>query len=840
MPRVDTTPTMTNSLPIRTPSDLRDRLDAMGSAELGARQRDADRLIESDRVTYNVTSGFDAGVRSWALDPIPALISADDWSRLGRGLQQRAVLLDLVLADLYGPRRIVSEGLVPPEVVFGHDGFLRSSDEIRIPGEHQLFHVAFDVGHDESGRDLVIADRTQAPSGIGYALENRIVVSRVLPDLYSDAEVVRLAPFFRTLRASLQTVAPPDVEHPRIVVMTPGPRSKTSFEHAFLASYLGYPLVQGSDLRVRDGRVWMRTLGRLEPVHVILRRVDAEWCDPLELSPDSQLGVPGLSEACRLGNVSVVNTLGSGVLENPGLIPFLPGLAAALLGEELRLESVPTWWCGEKGPRRHVLANLDRLVVKPLSSSDPTSGLASSARSSPVAGWSLTTAELDSLRDRIEAEPYRWVGQEAAAVGTVPTLAGAELEPRRSVVRAFAVSAGDAYSVMPGALTRIASSRDDVWIANQAGTRSKDTWVLTSGPERLTGFWLESSDASIRIEPETSMSSRAAENLFWLARYAERAEDLVRQLRVASDRLTEFAPGANPAGTECIEVLLRALTLTTGAYPGFVGDGAEMRLANPGPEVRALVNDVGREGSVAHAVRRMLDAAAEVRDQLSPDTWLVVGDLDRHLTSLDPHLPVAAATGALARTMQALLALAGLAAESMVRDDGWQFLEVGRRIERGIQLCSLLSATLTDRRDDATDSLVLESVLTAAESIITYRRRYRSRARVETLLDLLLLDDANPRSLAHQVDRLAGAVSAMPLPSRHEATAGDLVRDLAGSIRLLDTNLMARATHHERREDLAAFLGTSASKLRALADALDTAHFAHQLPQRAAFAGGAA
>jgi uncharacterized circularly permuted ATP-grasp superfamily protein/uncharacterized alpha-E superfamily protein len=822
---------MPTTLPIRTPSDLLDRLSQMGASELGVRQRDADQLIENDHVTYNVTSGVDAGVRSWAIDPIPVLISADDWSQLGRGLAQRAALLDLVLADLYGPRRIIAEGLVPPEVVFGHDGFLRSGDEIRIPGEHQLFHVAFDVGRDDSGHEVVIADRTQAPSGVGYALENRIVVSRVLPDLYGDAEVVRLAPFFRTLRSSLQAVAPPGTEHPRIVVMTPGPWSETAFEHAFLASYLGYPLVQGADLRVRDGRVWMRTLGRLEPVHVILRRVDDQWCDPLELRPDSQLGAPGLSEAARLGNVSVVNTLGSGVLENPGLVPFLPGLASALLGEDLRLESVATWWCGDESSRRHVLAHLERLVVKPLSSGEDAS---------PVVGWSLRADELDGLRARIQAEPYRWVGQEAAAVGTVPTLSGGELESRPSVIRAFAVSAGDSYSVMPGALTRIASNRDDVWISNQDGARSKDTWVLASGPERLTGFWLESSEASIRIEPETSMSSRAAENLFWLARYAERAEDLVRQLRVASDRLTEFGPGVNPAGTECTQVLLGALTLTTGAYPGFAGEGAAARLDDPGPEVRALVNDPDREGSVAYSVRRMLDAAAEVRDQLSPDTWLVVGDLDRHLTSLDRHLPVAAATGALARTMQALLALSGLAAESMVRDDGWQFLEAGRRIERGTQLCALLSATVTSQRGDATDSLVLESVLTAAESIITYRRRFRSRARVETVLDLLLLDDANPRSLAYQVDRLARAVSAMPDPVHEGADLDALVRELVQSIRLADTDAMERAAEWERRTELAMFLETSIARLNDLAAAIDVTHFAHQLPQRAAFAGGGA
>jgi uncharacterized alpha-E superfamily protein len=463
----------------------------------------------------------------------------------------------------------------------------------------------------------------------------------------------------------------------------------------------------------------------------------------------------------------------------------------------------------------------------------------SSARgASAVAGWSLTGDELDDLRRRIEDEPHGWVGQAPSTVGTQPAVAGGSIEDRRTVVRAFAVSAADSYSIMPGALTRIAPGPDDTWVSNQEGARSKDTWVLASEPERLTGFWLEPSEASIRFEPETSMSSRAAENLFWLSRYAERAECLVRQLRVASDRITEFAPGVSPAGTACTDVLLGALTSTTGTHPGFAGEGAAARLADPGPEIRALVNDVEREGSVVHSVRRMLDAAAVVRDQLSPDTWLVVGDLDRHLTSLDPHLPVAAATGALARTMQALLALSGLAAESMVRDDGWQFLEAGRRIERGLQLCALLSATVATRRDDATDSLVLESVLTAAESIITYRRRYRSRARVDTVLDLLLLDAGNPRSLAYQVDRLDRAVSAMPTHLDRGVDLDARVRELAQSVRLADTDAMERATDGDRRAELDAFLEPTIATLHALAADIDDAHFAHQLPQRPAFAAG--
>jgi uncharacterized circularly permuted ATP-grasp superfamily protein/uncharacterized alpha-E superfamily protein len=817
---------------IHTPSDLLDRISVMGAPELGSRLVEAERLIEGDRVTYNVTSGDAVGVRRWALDPVPYLLPGDEWSRLRAGLVQRSVLLDLLLSDLYGPRRVISEGLIPPEVIFGHAGFLRSCDEIRLPGDHQLFLAAFDLARDAAGRMVVLADRTQAPSGAGYALENRVVVSRVLPDLYGDADVVRLAPFFRALGASLQSVAPPDAEDPRIVVLTPGPWSETSFEHAFLASHLGYPLVQGVDLRVRDGRVWVRTLGRLEPVDVILRRVDAEWCDPLELRPDSGLGVPGLTEACRLGNVSVVNTLGSGVLENPGLLPSLPDLSRVLLGEELQLESVPTWWCGDPVSLQHVLARAGELVISTLSRTDERH---------PVAGWMLTRDALDDLRDRIAAEPHRWVGQELMTSSTAPTLTEAGIEERRAILRTFAVTAGDTYSVMPGGLTRIADADDATWVTNQAGARSKDTWVIAAGPEGLTGFWLEPPDSSIRIEPEMAMSTRAAENLFWLARYAERAEDLVRQLRVASDRLTEFAPGANTAGTEATRVLLTALTATTGTYPGFCGDDREARLASPGPEVRSLVNEVARDGSVAHSVRRMLDAAAEVRDQLSPDTWLVVGDLDRHLSALDPDLPVAAATGALARTMQALLALSGLAGESMVRDDGWQFLDAGRRIERALQLCELLDATVTVRRDEATDSLVLESVLTAAESIITYRRRYRSRAQVATVLDLLLFEASNPRSLSYQLTQLTRALGDMPAPFRGgRDRIDDLLRELTLAFRLVDSDVLAAVDTDGHRPALAAYLAEQRDLLRQLATALDGAHFGHQLPQRVGFGVGGA
>lgn len=806
-------------------STVAERLAAFGAAELSRRADESRRLLVDDWVSYNVSVDGTRSARPWTLDPVPTLIAADEWAHLDAGLAQRATLLDLVLTDLHGRRELLTSGILPPEVVYGHPGFLRACDQITLPGRHQLILAAFDLGRDVDGSWVVLGDRAQAPSGVGYALENRLVVSRVFPDIYRDAEVVRLAPFFRELRAALQQAAPPTDGPPTIVVLTPGGWSETFFEHGYLASYLGYPLVHGSDLRVRDGRVWMRSLGRLTPVDVILRRVDAEWCDPLELEPSSQLGVPGLLEACRLGSVSVVNTLGSGAIENPALLAFLPRIARALLGEDLALPSVETHWCGEPEGLRYVLDHLDELALKPVRRGDG---------GGTVLGWTLSADERRDLRARIEARPRDWVGQEAIPLGVAPTLVGEQLEPRRTVLRTFAVATDDGYALMPGGLTRVAPRPDEALITNQHGAWSKDTWVLAREPEQLTGFWLSPSSDMDIVRPAAVMSSRAAENLFWMSRYAERAEALVRHLRVVSDRISEFAPGTNPAGNTTVQVLLEALTRTTGVAPGFVGEDAAARLAAPVAEMLALLADSEREGSVAHSVRRMLDAATEVRDQLSSDTWLVFGHLDRDLAVTDRSHQVSAVTGALGNVMQALLALSGLAAESMVRDDGWQFMEAGRRIERALHLCSLLRATVTTRRDAATDSLVVESVLTTCDSIITYRRRYRSRAQIETMLDLLLLDAGNPRALAFQVDALVAATDAIPSdPDADRGPLGALLSDLSATVHLADTNALAAVdADSDALGRLDAYLANCADLLRAVSDELDVLHFTHQLPQR--------
>lgn len=782
-------------------------LSGLGMAELQRRRAEAGSLLD------------DQGITQWRIDPLPVVVTSDEWARIESAVVQRAELLNLVLADLYGPRDLLARGLLPPEVVYAHPGFLRACDQIRIPGGQQLFTLAVDLVRDRSGDTVVLADRAQTPTGVGYAIANRTVTSRVFPSLHRNAQVHRLAPFVRALRAGLESVAPDTAHEPRIVVLSPGPQSATAFEHEFLATSLGYSLVEAGDLTVRGGRVLVRSLGRLEGVDVILRRVDARRCDPLELEPDSTVGVPGLVEACRRGTVTVVNTLGSGVLENPAIMPFLPAIAQHLLGEDLSLPTVPTWWCGEPAGRSHVLTRLGDLLVRPI---------AGSGASGVIRGWEQTEGGLDDLRRQIAAQPHSWVGQERLDLASTPTLTARGLEAHSGVVRTFAVRGADSYVAMAGGLARVSVDAESAVSATN-GTLSKDTWVLATEPEPMTALWVASGPAVVPVEPAASMSSRAAEHLFWLGRHAQRAEDAVRLLRVVHDRRAEFQHAPNPAGTACLHALLAALTQVTGTFPGFVGDGSADRLAHPGEELQSVAVESGRKGTLAHSVQLVLDNAHAVRDQLSLDTWLVVSSLRRDLLD-QPTLGRAT----LGRVLSSLLALSGLGAESMVRDPGWRFMDAGRRIERALQMAALLRATVTVERDEPTDSLLLESILIAAESIITYRRRYRSRAQLATLLELVLLDADNPRSLVYQLDRLGEDLEAMPGADRGSrlSPAQVCLLETSTALRVVDTRDLARAGPAGSRPELDALLARVTEGLQATAGAIRAAHFAHLLPQR--------
>ncbi|MFI2753795.1 circularly permuted type 2 ATP-grasp protein [Cellulomonas sp. P22] len=825
---------------------LPDAADAPTDADLARFREQAARLLADHGVSHGADD-TEHGPSDWHLDPVPVIVHEHEWVTLEAALVQRAELLDAVLDDLYGPRLLLRDTLLPPELVLGHPGFLRAVHGLPAPGPRRLVLGATDLSRDPSGTWTSMLDLTQAPAGAGYAMEDRRVVARVLAGVYRQAPIQRIGPFFHALRLALADAAPAGIEEPRVVLLTAGPYSDTAFDQAYLASMLGLPMVEGSDLVVRDGRVWVQGVDGEEQVDVVLRRIDDDLCDPLELRSDSRLGVPGLVRALRAGTVGVVNPLGSSVLENAGLHAYLPRLARTVLGAELRLGSPTTFWCGEESARAHVLGRLDRLVLARTTPEHP-----------PVLGWTLSRAEREVLADKISAHPELWVGQEP--VGPVdPSLGSAQL-------RTFSVAHRGSYQVMRGGLARLTPAPVQPDITGTPRAVAKDVWVISSEPDSTPDAWVHGDPHTQRIP--TGLSARTAENLFWMGRYAERAEGTVRMIRAAVDRWEDYHRAPRSPGGGALAVLLAALDAHEprswagrGPGPAPVADRRDPAAREPGshdpapapnPDLRTLLLERWRPGTVAWSVRRLAEASAAVRDQLSQDTWLPLASMERALADDDGSVTGAgsvtgtgraSARGAgtetaglrpvLDRLLEALLAVAGIGAESMTLDTGWYFLDAGRRLERALDVVDSLDRTLTVRRTDDVDSLVVESVLLAHESILTYRRRNQSRASVATVLDLLLTDVTNPRSLAFQVARLRADLAAVPAPSEPVDQRDRLLQDVEDLLAELDTTALALASEDGRRERMADALESLRWRLRAAGDEIGRVHLAHPTPSRA-------
>ena len=804
-------------------SDLASELNAIGGAGLTGLTGRVERLLEDDGVTYTPVAdqGGDseapANPERWRLDPLPLVVEDAEWTRLEAGLIQRSTLLDAVLTDIYGDNKLIDNGLLPPELVFAHPDYLRPAHGITIPGAHQLFFHAVDICRGPTGDFLALGDRTQAPSGAGYAMADRRVVSRVLPDLFHRSAPRGLGAFFHTMRSALGSVAPNEAEDPRIVVLTPGTHSETAFDQAMLASLLGVPLVENADLTIRRGRLWMRSMGHFEPVDVVVRRVDANWSDPLDLKPGSRLGVVGLTEACRRGTVTVVNTLGSGVLESPGMSHFLPGIARAVLGESVKLPSVPTFWCGDDTERSHVTANLDHMVLRP------------TGHGKSVFPAMMSRAEQEEWRLRLDSEPTRWIGQELAPFSEAPMAAPGGLVAGQVSMRLFTVAHGSGYVAMPGSLGRVQGA--DLAVAGRGRSSvAKDVWIRSGrrdqADRREGRVWLYEGPLVQPDRPESTSSPRVLEDMFWLGRYAERTEDLTRLSVVAKERVDDFRFRPEHLGAGCVPVLLSALSAVTGT----TDSGPDM---DPLARIRDLLLDNSDNGSVAQSLSGLREAARSVRDQLSGDTWLVLGSTDRAIAELsdvagDDGITLSSTQDAVLASM---LAISGLASENMVRDPGWYFMDLGRRLERAQQVTALLLATLTKSHSSAVDSLVVESVLAATESGVTYRRRYRSRIQIATMLELLLLDGGNPRSLAYQVAAARADLRSLP-DSSGTSRPQRRLEDLEGTLRRSRPEELVEVDSTGRRPELQKLLDGLHDALRGIADAIAAQHFWHPTPMQ--------
>jgi uncharacterized circularly permuted ATP-grasp superfamily protein/uncharacterized alpha-E superfamily protein len=786
---------------------LFDQLQRSTPMQLAQRQALLTRQIQENGVTYNVYADPKGADRPWELDLLPHVIAADEWEQLSAGIAQRARLLNAVLADLYGPQRLIAEGLLPAELVFGHNNFLWPCQGISPPDGAFLHLYAVDLARTPDGRWWVTADRTQAPSGAGYALENRTIVSRAFPELYRDLKVQHLAGFFRTLQETLARQAPSDDEAPLVVVLTPGRFNESYFEHLYLARQLGYPLVEGGDLTVRDATVYLKTLSGLRRVHAIMRRLDDDFCDPLELRTDSALGVPGLLEAVRQGRVLVANALGSGVLESPGLLGFLPKINQYLFGEELILPSIATWWCGEAPVLAQALEKLPELLIKP---AFPSQSFA------PVFGRDLSEKQRQALAERMQTRPYAYVAQELAQLSQAPIwqAEGGQLQPRAIGMRVYAVASRDGYRVLPGGLTRVAGEADAEVVSMQRGGASKDTWVLGDRPPSGEQ-WKAQRNIGVHdlVRRDPYLPSRVVENLFWFGRYCERCDDSARLLRIM---LARYVDGDDPQALEAAVDLGERLNLLPEE-----GELPERLLA-------ALLGD-DWPFSLRSNLQRLQWAASQVRGKLSRENWQALVELQREAMALETEEPdFGELLDFLNRLVMSLAALSGFALDDMTRDEGWRFLMIGRRIERLQFLSGSLAAFL--RGAGTFDQAGLEWLLELGNSSITYRSRYLAVAQLIPVLDLLLLDEQNPHAVLFQLKLVTRTLKRLndDFGAPRETGLPQLVERLARfDLGCLENSLFGEASVRAAIEGLADLLQEIADASGQVSDRLALRHFAH-------------
>lgn len=787
------------------------RLTALSEGELARRREAARRLLREHGVTYNVYGSEEGIERSWSLDLIPFCIAPAEWASLERALIQRTRLLDRLLADLYGPQHALREGWIPPALVHGSGAFLRACHDLHPPGGRHLHLHAIDLARRPDGSWCVIADRTQAPSGSGYALENRIILSRVLPDEFAACSVARLAGFFAALRDGLRSAAARPNGAPNVVLLTPGPYNETYFEHAYLARYLGFPLVEGGDLTVRDRRVYLKTLEGLRPVDVILRRVDDTFCDPLELRADSFLGVAGLVDAARAGHVVVANALGAGLVESPALLPFLPAVCRHFLGQDLLLPSAHTWWTGLPGALDQALASPGRVVWK------RTFGGAAD----PVFGEELERADHERFLDRVRANPADYVAQERIELSTAPLWTGESWEPRPLVLRTYVAADGrGGYVAMPGGLTRFSPAPESPVVSAQRGGGSKDTWVFSDGPVDPVTL-LRPGGQIVRLErAPADVPSRVADNLYWLGRYAERLEHQSRLLRATVHRLSGETTHDGKAELDALVQVLVDL----GQLPDCFGDDApHEELAGA---LLGLVQQPNRPGSIRELLVRLRFITTAVRDRLSNDTWRIFQRLQADARIASGQATLEEVPGLLNTLVVDLAAFAGMEMENMTRGHAWRFLDIGRRVERGTNLLATVRAAL---QAAAGKPSVLGPLLEVADSVMTYRRRYFEQLHLATVLDLLLADESNPRSLAFQLETLHEHLDFLPRDRWLRAEPAEQRALMSISELLHAADLVAASARAEagERDDLADLLGRLMSGLFTVSDKLTHRYFSH-------------
>lgn len=793
-----------------------DHIGQDGIEDLNRRQEHLQRQIRDNGVTYNVYADAGTGQqRPWALDLFPMLIGPGDWAHIEKGVLQRAKLLNGIMCDLYGERDLLKRAMLPSALVQGHPGYLRAMQGVKPPGDTWLNIVAFDLAHGPDGQWWVVGQRTQAPSGLGYLLENRIAISRQFPKAFAGMKVQRLAASYSALVSGIKKMAP-EGENARIALLTPGPYNETYFEHAYLARYLGLTLVEGNDLTVRDQKLYLKTLKGLEPVHALIKRLDDEWLDPLELRADSSLGVPGLLQVLRAGNLLLANAPGSAPLESSALLGFLPAISRHLLGEELALPSLNTWWCGEDAALRAVLPKLKTSVIK---GTYPRSGVETTI------GQALSQSELDEWAGRMMRHPDEHTVQSWLPLSQTPTWTPTQqLAPRSAMLRVFALSDGpQSWRVLPGGLVRLAP-RGKLIAAMQRGGSSADCWVMTDGQVDRTSLLQSAPSTMALAHQDRPVTSRAAENLFWLGRYTERAENAIRLARIVLEHLDGEESGS-PALINWLSAMAEENSLVLPDVPSAAQSARVF--------ARSLVSSLSKPASaetpsfsVGYTLNALKGTASQVRERLSQGHWNLIERTasgfarDCEGLATDHEVSFTDALSALQNASDLLAAITGSQTDRMVRDNGWRMLSIGRHIERLTTLARALELGMEHGTLRETDGF--EAMVALFDSTITFHAQYQQRRDMVALLDLLVLNRDNPRSLAWVVQTLRARLA--------KAQDAELALGLPDS----DTWALAELSywrtdaegqrHYESLEALLNHCETSAAKL---SDDLTRLHFSH-------------
>lgn len=795
---------------------------------LAGRRRQAEGIIRKDGITYNVYGDPKGMDRPWALDLLPIILGQREWSHIEAGIRQRVTVLNHLLADIHGPQRLIHQRVVPPEFVMANPRFLRPCHGIAPPRAGHIVRYAADLVRDASGTWRVYSDRTQTPSGAGYALENRIVMARTFPNLIQDACVQRLASFFSCYCSALRAASPTRSDDPTIAMLTPGALNETYFEHVYLARYLGYPLVEGEDLAVRDNQLYMRTVEGLEQIDVALRLVDDAFCDPLELRRDSILGPIGLLQALRSGNVSVCNAVGSGALEVSALKAILPRLCRHLLGEELRLPCTQTYWGALPEHREVIAARLDEAPLFP--------AFLSRAINDP-------NEHPEARRQRWSERPHDFVMHDDPAASVAPVLVDQGLAARSVMLRVYAVIHGDTgeIHVMPGGLARFSESGDLPNFTMQRGSGSKDVWVLSDAPVEYRGL-LRNQDVPLSLmRSPSNLPSRMAENLLWLGRYCERTENCVRFMRHVLLRTAEEDwPFEHAEILRLIEAepSLYERLQANSEVPQGTGDEAAAPRALMRAEVEAVqraiiacmceTEDPAGIAAMVHAIRRALWI---VRERFSEDDWRIVHEFTQaYHDRIADVWSLQSALDAFNDLVTGFAAFSGLSRENMTREPGQFFLDIGRRIERTLNTVETIEKCLVVRTEN--EATLLGSLLAVFDSPMTYRARYGGGVQLAPVLDLLLADETNPRAVAYQLARLARHLPWLP-KSGHDGLLNAeerVLERIRTEIRTTDMNTLGRVGPDGRRPALEALTGMLARELPVLADLLSQRYFIHTEP----------